>query len=145
MNNRKLIEFVLTYPNEIKKAIDDYINDPNRENSVGHGSGISDPTFIEAAKRVDDIACVTVYYGEGKKRNLRHPRRWLKVQEATKKWYAGTIQETIIERRFKDKPDERKDICDDLKISTSYYAPMLKDIYVFASGYAAGLGIINIF
>lgn len=144
MSNRDKIRFALTYPAEIKQAMINYIHDPNSEGSSGGHSGISDPTCIEAIRRVE-ITGVRVYYGNGKSRYVKEPKKWLMVEEATKKWYAGTIQEEMMKRYFKDEPDQRKDICEALGIGTSYYSAMLKDIYVFASGYAAGLGIIKFF
>lgn len=140
------IEFVLTYTENIEKAVYEAENDPNLP-KTGGGNGhsrVSDPTAAKAIRNILGAEVVTVFYGCKMSRKLRNPHQWLEVAYATKAWFDGTMQEKILEHRFKDIPDKRKDVCEELCIGSTYYSMMLKEIFTVARAYAAGKGLIPI-
>lgn len=145
-HNKDNIEFVLTYTDNLKRAIYEAENDPNLP-KTGGGNGhsrVSDPTAAKAIRDIVGVECVTVYYGCKMSKTLRNPKKWLDVALATKAWFAGTMQEKIIEHRFKEFPDKRKDVCEELCIGSTYYSMMLKEIFTVARAYAAGKGLITL-
>ena len=141
------IEFALTYYNEIDRAVLEKRLDPNVPKTGGGSSGhsrVSDPTCQKALQNVCEVEKVVVYYGCNNHRTVTYPERWVDVARATRSWYSNKIQGKIINRRFKDIPDRRADVCEELGIGTSYYSSMLKDIFTFATAYAAGKGLTKI-
>lgn len=144
MSIQDKIDFALTYNNEIEKAITEKRLDPNLPKTGGGNSGhsrVSDPTCQKAMFDLLEIDTVVVYYGCNNQRTVKYPERWVELVKATRKRYAGTLQEKIIDSRFKEIPDKRNKASEDLGIAASYYSLMLRDIFTFAIGYAAGCGL----
>lgn len=146
MNTHETIEFVLTYQANIEQAVVEKRLDPNLP-KTGGGNGhsrVSDPTCQKALQNIAEVETVEVLYGCKMSCRLTKPERWLDVARATRSWYAGRLQGQLIERKFRDMPQLRKEICKDLGIGTSLYSVMLNDIFCFATAYAAGRGLIHI-
>lgn len=147
MNTHETIEFVLTYQKDIEQAVYEKRLDPNVPKTGGGSSGhsrVSDPTCQKALQNIAEVETVEVFYGCKMSQKLSRPERWLEVGKATRGWYAGKLQGKLIERKFKDVPERRKDICAELGIGTSLYSVMLNDVYCFATAFAAGKGLIHI-
>lgn len=148
MRNYDMIVFVMTYTQEIREAIYRERNDPNIPKVGGGGHcRISDPTAMKAIRNACELEVVDVYYGpivNGKqqKKKVKYPEAWVDVANSVREQYGDSLQGTIIQRYFQPVRDTRKEICKDLRIGTTYYNMMLKEIFCFAYGYAKGKGVI---
>lgn len=145
MNTHETIEFVLTYHKDIEQAIYEKRLDPNvpkTGGSNGH-SRVSDPTCQKALQNMAEVEAVEVFYGCKMSCRLTKPERWLEVARTTRLWFSDKLQGKLMDRKFKDVPERRKDICMELGIGTSLYSVMLNDIFCLASGIALGKGLIH--
>lgn len=148
MNVNKLIDFCFRYRGNIEQAIREKRLDPGTPKTGGCGGNAlrSDPTCQKALKEIEEIECVEVPFGAsiGSREvfTLRHPERWLRVVELTESYYAGKLQGQLLHKKYSESLDQRS-ICCDLNIGKSLYFVMQNDIFCFATGVAAGMGLIT--
>lgn len=142
----KIIDFCFRHRATIRRCIDEKRRDPGVPKTGGAGSALrSDPTCQQAIRHVSEIECVEIPHGAcvGGKQDvltLRHPERWLKVIDLTTSYYDGKLQGKLIKLKYID-DKQPAEICAELRISRALYYIMQNDIFCFASGIAAGLGL----
>ncbi len=149
MNVNKTIDFCFRYRTNIEQAIAEKRLDPGISKTGGSSGNAlrSDPTCNVALRDVDEIECVEVPYGAaiGAQRDvftLRHPERWLKATKMTEMYYSGKLQGQLIHDKYRLSLDQ-KAICCNLNIGKSLYFVLQNDIFCFATGVAAGLGLVT--
>ena len=163
------IEFCLTHENEIRLALEEKKDGANRGGVTGgNGSGhmrISDPTAIQALRRVAEIVWIDVPYGPyygtapvcdketgiyGPDRRwqntyrLRYPEKWLRVVAAIKKRYMepGNRLHNFFVRRYVENEAWQK-TCKETGISRGTYYVMRAEIHRAAEVYAVGCGAVK--
>lgn len=135
---RKLIEFCFKNENDIRLAIYEKRNDPNRPKSIGHGSGISKPTEIEAINRATPLEWVIVD-------NVRiyYPELWLKTIAIVKAHYNFKQHGTLYKLRYQSKFIRSKTI-KKMEISKTRYHQLIIEIIDYAMSntktYMYGIG-----
>ena len=148
MNVNKIVDFCFRYRSNIERAIYEKRVDPGLPKTGGHdGLAVrSDPTCQKALKDLTELSCVEVPYGAAIGSRdvfaLRYPERWLRVVELTESYYAGKLQGQLLHKKYHESLDQRT-ICCDLNIGRSLYFVMQNDIFCFATGVAAGLGLVD--
>lgn len=142
-----IIEWVLSYEDEIKRAVKDKRLDAGYANNSytvgGRTNKISDVTGNTAVHNIMPVACVTVFYGIGRSILLRNPEKWLKMIEIVQFYYSDTIQGDLIEMLWKQKLSIAE-ITEALRVKRPMLYVMRSDVLSFAYGVASGLGLIRI-
>ena len=128
---RAFIEFCFRRETKIKRAIIEKRLDPNIQRSVGHGSGISKPTEIQAINNLTPLAEVSV---DGV--TIKTPDLWLLVVALTKAHYNYKQGGKLYDLRYRNEKYTRKDILDEMKISKTRYHQLIIEIIDYAIGEA---------
>ena len=160
------IEFCLTHEKEIRLALEEVRDGANRGGVTGgNGTGhmrVSDPTAIQALRRVAEINWIDVPYGPhygqapvvdkktglyGPDRRwqntyrLRYPEKWLRVVVFIKKRYmdpGNRLHDFFVRRYVDNEPWQRT--CRELGIGRGSYYAMRAEIHRAAEVYAVGCG-----
>lgn len=133
---REFIEFCFRRETKIKQAIIEKRLDPNLPRSVGHGSGISKPTEIQAMNNLTPLAEVAV---DGVRIWL--PDLWLVVVALTKAHYNYKQGGELYALRYRETKENeeditRKDVLEKMKISKTRYHQLIIEIIDYAMGEA---------
>lgn len=123
---RKFIEFCFANEAEIVRACWEKRLDPNIPKSIGHGSGISKPTEMQAIKNSLPLDFVTV-----KKTAIYTPELWLRLVTITKAEYnykqGGILYKLKYQQDFL-----RAKVMKEMKISKTRYHQLIIEIINFA-------------
>lgn len=148
MQVNKTIEFCFAHRETILRIVTETKKDPGRGKTGGTAGTAkrSDPTCIKAMRNLEEVSCVEVPYGaflNGKQDifTLHDPERWVKATDMTLAYFRGKLQAKLIVARYKE-GRSREDICTELCISRTTYHVLQNDVFCFATGVAAGLGIL---
>ena len=128
---REFIEFCFRNEAKIKRAINEKRLDPNLPKSIGHGSGISKPTEIQAINNITPLDFVVV---DGT--TVYTPELWLLVVVLVKEHYNYRQGGLLYCLRYQTEDSKRKDILDEMKISRTRYHQLIIEIVDFAMGEA---------
>lgn len=95
---RKFIEFCFKNEEEIKRAIYEKRNDPDRPKSVGHSNNISKPTEIEAISMATLLSYVVVDNVK-----IPYPELWVRVIAMVKAKYNFRQHGMLYKLRYQKK------------------------------------------
>lgn len=145
----KIIEFCFTYRDAITKAVAGKRADPGTPKTGGSAGNAqrSDPTCQKALRNIAEVPCVEIPYGamiNGRQEvfALRKPERWLRVIDLTMAHYQGRIEADLATLQF-TMGKSREEVCGQLCISRSLYFILKNELFSFATGVAAGLGLVT--
>lgn len=148
MQVAKIIEFCFAHRAAIEKAIREKRMDPAVPKTGGAAGNAqrSDPTCQKALRNIAEVSCVEIPYGasvNGRQDvfTLRRPERWLRVVDLTFEHYRGKLEANLITAKYVQ-CKSREEVCAELCIGKSLYHVMQNDIFCFATGAAAGLGLV---
>ena len=144
MIDDKLVRFVFTHEDDIRRAVFESRND-RHSNTTGGCSGhsrISDPTAMTAINNVTPLAYVMVDYGSkigGRKNSFKlgRPELWLAVVDTTYKFFDGKKQGQVLDAKFRS-GECRACTCTRLGIKKSWYSVLLADALEHATRLAKG-------
>lgn len=123
---REFIEFCFKRENKIIVAVYEKRNDPNRPRSVGHGSGISKPTEIEAINLATPLKEVIV---DG--RIIPDPEMWIGIIKSVKAHYNLRQAGMLYALRYLNNL-HRVDILEKMKIGKTRYHQLIIEIVDYA-------------
>lgn len=135
--HREFIEFCFKNEAKIKKGIVEYRLDPNIPRSIGHGSGISKPTEIQAINNVTPIKSILL---DGA--TVPYPELWLRVVYLVKAHFNYKQGGTLYWLRYHEKYTRSETLLT-MKISKTRYHQLIIEIIDYAISKALELYLIK--
>ena len=145
----RLADFVLKYPANIQKAINDKREDmclPKTGGGSSRHAFISDPTCQKAILKVMPVGTVVVEYGPKitgmcATKVLKNPEKWLDVVEETWKYYRNRpAAYKLMVMRYREGNENMYSVAKELNISVQRCYVILNDIHTFVIERAKGCG-----